>query len=33
MRCPWVGVVSYTDFRGVEHARLEEETELFETLR
>jgi CBS domain-containing protein len=28
-----VGVVSYTDFRGQEHARLEEETELFETIR
>jgi CBS domain-containing protein len=28
-----VGIVSYTDFRGVEHARLEEETEMFETLR
>ena len=28
-----VGIVSYTDFRGQEHARLEEETELFETIR
>jgi CBS domain-containing protein len=28
-----VGVVSYTDFRGMEHTRLEEETELFETIR
>jgi CBS domain-containing protein len=28
-----VGVVSYTDFRGQEHARLEEETELFESIR
>ena len=28
-----VGVVSFTDFRGLEHARLEEETEVFETLR
>jgi CBS domain-containing protein len=28
-----VGIVSYTDFRGQEHARLEHETELFETIR
>jgi CBS domain-containing protein len=28
-----VGIVSYTDFRGQEHARLEHETELFETMR
>ena len=28
-----VGVVSFTDFRGMEHARLEEETELFESIR
>ena len=28
-----VGVVSYTDFAGLEHTRLEEETEAFETLR
>jgi CBS domain-containing protein len=28
-----VGVVSYTDFRGQEHTRLEHETELFETIR
>ena len=27
------GIVSYTDFRGQEHARLEHETELFETIR
>ncbi|MFL5333626.1 MAG: cyclic nucleotide-binding/CBS domain-containing protein [Geminicoccaceae bacterium] len=28
-----VGIVSFTDFRGMEHARLEEETQLFETVR
>ena len=28
-----VGVVSYTDFAGLEHTRLEEETEVFEILR
>src|SRR5689334_5949590 len=28
-----VGIVSYTDFRGMEHARLEDETEFFETIR
>jgi CBS domain-containing protein len=28
-----VGVVSSTDFSGLEHTRLEEETETFETLR
>ena len=28
-----VGIVSFTDFRGQEHARLEHETELFETIR
>ena len=28
-----VGIVSYTDFRRQEHARLEHETELFETIR
>lgn len=28
-----VGIVSYTDFKGLEHARLEEETEMFEHIR
>ena len=28
-----VGIVSWTDFRGPEHARLEEETQLWETAR
>jgi CBS domain-containing protein len=28
-----VGVVSYSDFRGTEHARLDDETEMFETMR
>jgi CBS domain-containing protein len=28
-----VGIVSYTDFRGQEHERLEHETELFQTIR
>jgi CBS domain-containing protein len=28
-----VGIVSFTDFRGTEHTRLEEETEVFEALR
>jgi len=28
-----VGIVSYTDFRGMKHARLEDETEFFETIR
>jgi CBS domain-containing protein len=28
-----VGIVSFTDFRGQEHARVEHETELFETIR
>jgi transposase-like protein len=28
-----VGIVPYTDFRGMEHARLEDETEFFETIR
>jgi signal-transduction protein with cAMP-binding, CBS, and nucleotidyltransferase domain len=28
-----VGVVSFTDFHGTEHTRLEEETQVFETLR
>jgi CBS domain-containing protein len=28
-----VGIVSWTDFRGPEHARLEEETRLWETAR
>ena len=27
------GIVSYTDFRGQEHERLEQETELFQTIR